>query len=121
MGKLTVERKHYELNEFRYAEYKYSLNYQNIIVDDSSGMADVSLYDIFEVIHERSIEANPKDPHVTMGGLPHEIVLRNEEGQWKIISDFYRDALWRTLRKPGSTTEEILSSIELSMEYLDRP
>ncbi len=120
IAKLAVERKHYELNELLFVEYKYSLNYQSIIVDDSSGMADVSLYDIFEVIHERSVEANPIDPHVTMGGLPHEIVLLNEGDQWKIIFDIYWDSMWYTLRHPrDASTDEILRNIEEKMDQLE--
>ncbi len=119
MGKLAVHIKYYELKKLRYAEHKYSLNYGDIVIDDTTGTAEVYLYDTFEVIHERSVEANPEDPHVNMGGLPHEFVLRNEQGKWKIVSDTYRDALWRTLRKPGSTTDEILRSIEIMLEDLE--
>jgi hypothetical protein len=74
MAKLDLESKYYELNKLRYAEYNYSLNYHSIIVDDTTGLADVSLYDIFEVIHERSVEANPEDPLVSLGGLSHQIL-----------------------------------------------
>jgi PBP1b-binding outer membrane lipoprotein LpoB len=34
MGKLAVERKHYELNKLRYVEYEYSLDYKDIVVDE---------------------------------------------------------------------------------------
>ena len=119
MGKLAVEIKHYELNKLRYVEYEYSLNYKDIVVDASTEMATVSLGELFEVIRESAVEANPEDPHVSMGGLSHEIVLRNEQGEWKIVSHTYKDALWRTLRKPGSTTDEILHSIEIMLEDLE--
>ena len=118
MAKLDLESKYYELKGLRYSEYKYSLNFQSIIVDDVTGMADVSLYDIFEFITERVAESNPEDPLVSSGGLPHEIVLRNEGGQWKIVSDIYRDAFWRTLRQPESTTDDILRNIEIMLANL---
>jgi hypothetical protein len=119
MAKLDLESKYYELNKLRYAEYNYSLNYHSIIVDDTTGLADVSLYDIFEVIHERSVEANPEDPLVSSGGLSHKILLSSEGDQWKIVSDVYRDAFWRTLRKPESTTDYILRNIEIMLADLE--
>ena len=119
MGKLAVERKHYELNKLRYVEYEYSLTYKDIIVDASAKMATVLLGELFEVIRESAVEANPEDPHISRGGLSHEIVLRNEQGEWKIVSHTYKDALWRTLRKPESTIDEILRSIEIMLEDLE--
>lgn len=119
MGKLAIERKHYELNKLRYVEYEYSLKYKLIEVDESTQTATVSLGELFEVIRESAVEANPEDPQVSSGGLSHEFNLRKEAGQWKIVSDRYRDALWRTLRKPGSTTDEILRGIEIMLDDLE--
>jgi len=118
-AKLAVERKWYELKELRYAKYEYSLKYTDISFDTSTQVVTVSLLDNFKIIRERTIESNPESPSVTRGGLSHEIVLRDEQGQWKIISDTYWDSWWRQLRKPGLSTSEILHNIELKMKKLE--
>ncbi|MCD4802163.1 MAG: hypothetical protein K8R16_04405 [Anaerolineales bacterium] len=118
MGKLAVERKHYELNELLYVEYDFSLRYIVIDIDESTKKATVSLGDCFDVIRESAVEANPEDPTISSGGLSHEIVLHYQGGQWKIISDVYRDALWRTLRKSESSTDDILRGIEIMLADL---
>ncbi|HMN00882.1 MAG TPA: hypothetical protein PKC99_17905 [Anaerolineales bacterium] len=118
-AKLAVERKWYELNKLRYAKYEYTLMYKNFMFDASAQTATVSLYEYFDIICERAIESNSQNPSsCAIGELTHEIILRNENNQWKIISDTYRDAWWRQFRKPGLTTDEILHNIELKMQKL---
>ncbi len=119
MGKLAVERKHYEINKLRYVEYNFYLSYKVLDIDESVKKATVSLGDRYDVVRESAVEANPEDPLVSSGGLSHEIILQNEGGQWKIISDTYRDALWRTLRKPESTTDDILRGIDIMLADLE--
>jgi len=118
-AKLAVERKWYELKELRYAKYEYSLKYTDILFDTSTQVVTVSLLDNFKIIRERTIESNPENPSITRGGLSHEIVLHNEQGQWKIISDSYWDSWWRQFRKPGLSTNQILHNIELKMKKLE--
>jgi hypothetical protein len=120
LAKLAVERKWYELNKFRYAEYEYSLVYKDIVIDASTQTAEISLNEYFEIICERAMENDPESPKTcAVGELTHEIVLRNEQGQWKILSDVYWDSWWRQFRKQGSSTDEILHSINLEMQKLE--
>lgn len=118
-AKLAVERKWYELKELRYAKYEYSLKYTDILFDTTTQVVTVSLLDNFKIIREWTIKSNPENPSVTRGGLSHEIVLHNEQGQWKIISDTYWDSWWRQFRKPGLSTNQILHNIELKMKKLE--
>lgn len=119
-AKLAVERKWYELNKLRYAKYEYSLKYTDISFDATAQMATVSLHEYFEIICEKAIDNNSQNPSAcAIGELTHEIVLHNENDQWKIISDTYWDSWWRQFRKPGLTTDEILHNIELKMQKLE--
>lgn len=109
LGKLAVEIKDTRLNNLRYAYYKYFLDFRNIVVDTSTQTVTISVIEDNEVIHEISTELDPIDPIVShRANLEHTIVLRNEQGQWKIVSDYYDDNLWRILRKPGMSTDEKL-------------
>ncbi|MFZ5908650.1 MAG: amidase domain-containing protein [Chloroflexota bacterium] len=47
-----------------------------------------------------------------MSGLEHTIILRQEEGEWKIVSDNYNDYLWRILRKTGISADALLNAIQ---------
>ena len=116
LGKLAVEIKHTRLNNLRYAYYKYFLDFRNIVVDTSTQTVTISVIDDNEVIHEISTELDPIDPIVShRANLEHTIVLRNEQGQWKIVSDYYSDNLWRVLRKPGTSTDEMLKRGAVSL------
>jgi len=118
-AKLAVERKWYELNKLRFAKYEYSLQYKDIVFDASAQMATVSLHEYFDIICEIAIENNSQNPSsCAIGELTHEIVLRNENNRWKIISDTYWDSWWRQFRKPGLSTNEILQDISLKMQKL---
>lgn len=119
MAKLTVERKWIELNRFGYAKYEYSLTYKSVVIDAPAQIATISLLEDFTIITERAMERNPEAPSITRGDLTHEIVLHNEQGQWKIVSDIYWDAWWRSYRKPGMSTDEILSKINEELEKLE--
>ena len=92
-----------------FVEYEYFLDYEEITLDVSSQIATVLVDDDYEVILELSAESNPDDPTVTgMSGRDHKIVLRLEQGQWKIVSNEYSDNLWRRLRKRGLSPDEML-------------
>jgi len=118
-AKFAVERKWRELKESIYAKYEYSLKFTDISFDTSTQVVTVSLHDNFAIITERKIESNPENPSLTRGDLSHEIVLRNEQGQWKIISDTYWDSWWRQFRKPELSTSDILHNIELKRQKMD--
>jgi hypothetical protein len=120
MAKLAVERKWYELNQYRFAKYKYSLKYKDIVLDPSAQRAEISLTEYFEIICERSMKNNPDNPHpCAVGDLTHKISLQNEQGQWKITADIYRDSWWRQFRTPGASTDEILHNIHVEMHKLE--
>jgi hypothetical protein len=113
LGKLAVDIKHARLNHLRYADLKYSLDFKNIAVDASSLTATVSVTEGNEVVYEFSKEHDPLDPIVTrMSGLDHTIILRQEQGKWKITSDYYNDYLWRMLRETGKSADEILRTMK---------
>lgn len=116
LGKLAVEIKYSELNRSRYVDYKYFLNFGNFSMDAATQLVTVSVVEDNETISEISAERDPEKPLVAqMGGLKHTIVLRREQDQWRIVSDHYNDFLWRTLRRTGKSTEEmlnILSTVE---------
>lgn len=119
-AKLAVERKWYELNKLRYAKYEYSLKYTDISFDATAQMATVSLHEYFEIICEKAMDNNSQNPSAcAIGELTHEIVLHNENDQWKIISDTYWDSWWRQFRKPGLSTNEILQNINAKMQKLE--
>lgn len=108
LSKLAVRIKHTRLNNLRYAYYKYFLDYRNIVIDTSTQMVTISVIENNEVIHEISMQLEPLNPIVSrMANIEHTIVLRNEQGEWKIVSDYYDDQLWRMLRQTGKPTDEI--------------
>ncbi|MEA1977658.1 MAG: hypothetical protein U9N80_07125 [Chloroflexota bacterium] len=120
MGKLVVQRKHYELNDLLYVEYEYSLDYKDITVNRSTNIAEVSLFVYYEVIHETSAESNPKNPIVSKYRDSHKIILSKDQGEWKIISDNYWDSMWYTLRYPkDASTDVIMRNIENEMHQLE--
>ena len=119
MAKLAVQRKWIDLNRFGYVKYEYSLKYKDIVIDTSAQIATVSLLEDFAIVHERAMERDPDDPSTTRGDQSHEIVLHNEQDQWKIVSDIYWDAWWRSYRKPGRSTDEILREINEEMRELE--
>ena len=119
-AKLAVERKWYELNKLRYAKYEYSLKYTDISFDATAQMVTVSLHEYFEIICEKAMDNNSQNPSAcAIGELTHEIVLHNENNQWKIISDTYWDSWWRQFRKPGLSINEILQNINAKMQKLE--
>ncbi|MCA1900188.1 MAG: hypothetical protein LDL50_05715 [Chloroflexi bacterium] len=119
-AKLAVERKWYELNKLRYAKYEYSLKYKNFAFDASAQTATVSLYERFDIICERAIQSDSQNPSsCAIGELTHEIILHNENSQWKIIADTYWDSWWRQFRKPGLSASDILRNIELKRQKID--
>jgi hypothetical protein len=121
MGKLAVQKKYFELRNLRYVEFKYSLDYREIVFDDSSQQATVSLVEHHHVIRERAKENNPENPRVSEGELIHKIILSKEQSEWKIISDIYWDSMWYTLRHPqNASTDEILRNIDKKMRQLEK-
>ena len=112
LGKLALEVKYAELNRSRYVDYKYFLDFSNFSMDAATQLVTVSVVEDNEIISENSAEGNPVNPLVAqMRGLKHTIVLRQEQDQWKIVSDHYNDFLWRTMRQTGESVEETLNML----------
>lgn len=112
LGKLAVDIKHARLNHLRYVDYKYVLDFKNIVVDTASQTATASVTEGNEVIYEISKGHDPQNPIVSrMSGLEHRIALRQEQGKWKITADYYNDYLWRVLRETGKSTDEMLRTM----------
>ena len=119
MAKLAVERKWLELKGYRYVKYDYLLKYKSIFIDAANQIATISVLEDFTTVDEGSMKRNPVSPNTTIGDLTHEIVLHNEKGQWKIISDIYRDAWWLQYRKSGRSTDEILHEINMELQRIE--
>jgi len=119
LRKLALEIKYSILNGSRYVHYKYFLDYRDIVVDPSSQIVTITLIENNEIIFQNSVSGDLQNPHVAqMSGNKHTIMLRQEEGQWKIVSDIYNDFLWRTLRQKGTSPEEIVRDINESLRAI---
>lgn len=111
--KLNIEIKNAEMNELRYVEYQYFLDFSTIKFDVSTQIATVILFEDNEVIYEISAKTNPDNPIKShLYNREHTIILQKTQEQWVIISDTYNDFLWRTIREGGISTEEILFEME---------
>jgi len=108
-SKLHVQLKYAELFRLRYEDYEFFLDFKDISIDSSERVATVSVIEGHDVIFEKFKEYNPLDPTVSkMRNLEHTIVLGKEQGEWKIVSDYYEDYLWGFLRATGVSTDELL-------------
>jgi hypothetical protein len=113
LDKLAVEMKHAELNQLRYVDYTYSLNFNSIAIDPSSQTATISVTEKHDVIFES--ERSVANPHVArLAGLNHTITLHREQGKWKIVSDDYTDYLWRMLRQTNISPDELLRTMKVA-------
>lgn len=120
VAKLRMDLKHCELNHLKFAAYEYFLDYENITYDLSSQQATVSLSKRENIIHEISAFLASGEPIMSRGyNEKHTIVLHREEGQWKIVSDTYRDYIWRMLRKSDPSADEILNTLDLMLANLE--
>lgn len=107
MDKLEIEFYHAKLNNLRYVEYKFFLEFKDISVGKFSQTATVSVVEGHDVVFENS------SPLVSsMRNLEHTIVLHKANGAWMIISDYYDDYIWRMLRATNQSMEEVLHSID---------
>ena len=112
LDKLALEVKYAELNHSRYVLYKYFLDFDDFIIDADTKSVTVLVTESNEIIYEISAIGNPTNPHVAqMSGLKHTIVLQKEQNLWKIVSDYYNDFLWRTLRQTKKSPKDILKRL----------
>ena len=78
LDKQEIEIHHARLNQLRYVQYEYFLDYKQITIDQLSNTATVSVTEGHDVVFEIS------DPIVsTMRNLEHVITLNKENGEWR--------------------------------------
>lgn len=110
--KLAVEIKHAELNQLRYAEYDFTLDFLSVMIDPVTLRAVVLLEEDSAVIYELSAKLNPQDPVVSHHyNIRHTLEVVKEHGEWRILSDTYTDYLWRIFRETDVTPEQLLSTM----------
>lgn len=110
--KLSVEIEHAKLNQLRYADYRFSLDYLSLEISPHGQQATVVLEENSEVIYELSVKLDPEGPVASRhSGILHTIQLVKEAGHWKILSDTYTDYLWRIFRQGNITPEELLTKL----------
>ena len=105
VAKLALQIKYGELNGSRYVTHKYFLNFSEYNFDVATELVSVLVIEDNETTSENS------SLPAQMSGLKHVIVLRKEKDEWKIISDYYNDFLWRTIRQKGETKDDMLNMI----------
>jgi len=114
LSKLKVELRHVELNNLRYMDYKFFLNFKEISIDNGE-TAFVNVLISHDVVREVSLDLNPDNPNIShLYNLEHKITLHQENGRWKITSDDYTDYLWRMLRKNDTPIDEVLQTMKES-------
>jgi hypothetical protein len=117
--KLALEIKYAILNNSRYVDYQYFLEYRDIAIDPSPQTVIITLVENNEIVSQNSVAGDLQNPHVAqISGQKHTITLRQENGQWKIVSDMYGDFLWRTLRQEATSPEEIIREIDESLQAI---
>jgi len=113
LNKLQVELKHAQLNQLRYVQYQYFLEFIAIDTNAAADMATVTLIEENEVVFEISELHDPKNPVVSrLFGQVHTITLIKEDGHWKLFSDKYQDYLWRIHNQTKIPFEDMLSSLK---------
>jgi len=119
MDKLEIEIQHAKNNQLRYSQYEFFLRFDDISIDRITQMSTVSVVEGHDVVFEISEKISPAEPIVSsMRNLEHTIVLHKEQGEWKIVSDYYEDYLWRLIRTTGMSKNEFLQSMAVSHNQL---
>ncbi len=85
--KLSVEIKHAELNQLRYVEYDFSLDYLSVEIDPEAQWATVVLEENGAVVYELSAKLNPKTPlfHLILSAIPFNWQKRMGNGGSSLI------------------------------------
>ena len=112
--KLALETKYREFNGSRYVSYKFFLDFKEFSFDIATELVSVLVMEDSATTSENSTLV------AETSGLKHIITFRKEQDQWKIVSDYYNDFLWRTARKDGETKEDMLNMIS-TLEALITP
>ncbi|MDZ7844632.1 MAG: hypothetical protein U5K99_07520 [Anaerolineales bacterium] len=81
VAKLQLQAEYWKLTSLRYADYQYTLIYDDFSFNQASDRVTVSLRDKSEVIREDSIDQNSKEPNVTGREFGHLFTLHKEEAE----------------------------------------
>ena len=112
LDKLEIEIQHAKYNRLRYSQYEFFLNFKSLSINTLTQVATVSVVEGHDVVFEISEVISPVDPIISsMRNLEHTIVLHKVQGEWKIVSDYYEDYLWRLIRATGLSADELLQSM----------
>ncbi len=90
LDKLEVELAHARLYRLRYLQYKFSLDYKNIIIDAASRNATLSLLEGHDVVFEITNEVFKRPVVSSMRNRRHTLVLEKEAGVWRVVSAVLR-------------------------------
>lgn len=120
LAKLRMVLKQRELNNLHYTAYEYFLEFDGISVDETRQEAVVSLSKRDNIIFELSLMIASGEPIISSSANEeHTILLKKEDGGWKIVSDTYSDFVWRMLRKSGAQEDEILNTLDQMTQNLE--
>lgn len=97
------------LNFMRYASYKYTLDYSEIVVFDSGQRARANFTEGHEIVYELSISSGIVSQ---MANKRHIIMLINEPDGWKIIYDVHDELSHRSLYAPTPYPKDVLKELD---------
>ena len=108
LEKLAIQMKWYELTNLGLVSYEFFFTDEEIVIENSGLAARV-------VLSENAHYSRQRSPSTITSrfNVRHEILLRKENGVWKIISDQYTDEFWETIRNSGRSPKEILRDLAL--------
>lgn len=113
--KPEVEIQHAKLNHLGYAHSEFFLDFKDISIDTTKQTAVVSVIEGHDVVFEIFEEISMRQSVVSsIQNLKLIIVLREDEGIWKIVSDDYDDYLWCLIKAKGLSKDELLQSLAVS-------
>jgi len=111
--KMEIELSHARYYHLRYLRYEYFLDFKDILIDSFDEVAILFVVEGHDVEFEISREVSKVEPIISkMRNLQHSIVLRKENGTWKIVSDTYEDYLWRLLKTTGLSKKDLIQPDE---------
>lgn len=96
-------------NLLRYASYSYTLNFSEIVVFDAGQRARANFTEGNAIVYEPSL---PNGIVSQTSGIKHIMILRKEEGGWKIIYDVHDDYSHRSLYAPTPFPKDVLEELD---------
>ena len=111
VAKLIYQSTYWKQVDLRYAVYDHNLRFDQIELGKNLTTATIRLLDKAEVVRERQYDPSSNDSKKTYREFGHIFSLRNEEGEWKIVSDRYFDSFWNRFLTHGYTGQEIYDAI----------